>query len=147
MRRVLLVSALVVSVSVSVSACGGGGETAELEPAPSASPSQEAAGSESSPLVTAQDVAAAFEEAGLPMTDARDTSQNCASPEVCTSRVTTEDVSIYGFGSVEDAEAYMETAGEGWHQDGPIVLSYVTSGTPEELQPQYEEELAAVLAE
>lgn len=142
MRRALVLGALVLSVS----ACGGG-ETAELEPAPSASPSQEAAAPESSPVVTAQDVAAAFEEAGLPMTDARDTSGNCSTPEVCTSRVTTEDVSIYGFGSVEDAEAYMETAGEGWYQDGPIVLSYVTSGTPEEMQPQYEEELAAVLAE
>lgn len=140
MRRVLLAGVLVLSVS----ACGGGGGAAEPGPAPVASPSEEqdAPASESPVEVTAQDVATAFEEAGLPMTDARDTSENCSQPEVCTSRVTTEDVSIYGFDSVEDAEAFVETAGEGWYQDGPIVLSYATSGTPEELQPQYEEVLA-----
>ncbi|WP_017599212.1 hypothetical protein [Nocardiopsis lucentensis] len=97
--------------------------------------------------VTAQEVSEAFEEAGLPMTDARDNSDGCSTPEVCTSRITTEDVSVYGYDSVEDAQNYAETAGEGYHQNGPIVLGYVGADTPEDLQVQYEEALADLLAE
>lgn len=131
MRRVVVALAGVVLVS----GCGGGGD-AEQE-----------ATMEEPAMVTAQEVAEAFEEAGLPLTDARDTSEGCGDPAICTSRVTSEDVSVYGYDSVEDAEAYVDTAGEGWHQDGPIVLGYAPSETPEELQGRYEDELAKVVGQ
>lgn len=128
--------ALVGLVGVVLMVGCGGGDDAEQE-----------AAVEEPVVVMAQDVAEAFEEAGLPLTDSRDTSDGCPDPAVCTSRVTSEDVSIYGLDSAEAAAAYVGTAGEGWHADGPIVLGYTASETPEELQGQYEEELAGVVGE
>lgn len=52
---------------------------------------------------TAQDVLNAFQTAGLPTTDSRDNSHKCLDLE-CTTLITTEDVSIYEWPSVEKAE-------------------------------------------
>lgn len=52
---------------------------------------------------SAKDVLKAFQNADLPTTDSRDNSQNCIDLE-CTTLITTEDVSIYEWPSVEKAQ-------------------------------------------
>lgn len=52
---------------------------------------------------SAEDILKAFQDAGLPTTDSRDNSHNCISLE-CTTLITTEDVSIYEWPSVEKAQ-------------------------------------------
>lgn len=115
MRRLLLVPVVLVLLS----GCGGG-------------------------LVTAHDVGQAFQEEGLPLTDARDTSENCETSEVCATRITSEDVSIYGYWSESDAAAYAEACSD-CYQAGPIVLNYATSQTPEEYRADYERVLDEVV--
>ncbi|WP_068983671.1 hypothetical protein [Lysinibacillus xylanilyticus] len=52
---------------------------------------------------SAEDILKAFQDAGLPTTDSRDNSHNCVDLE-CTTLITTEDVSIYEWPSVEKAQ-------------------------------------------
>lgn len=52
---------------------------------------------------SAEDILKAFQNAGLPTTDSRDNSHNCIDLE-CTTLITTEDVSIYEWPSVEKAQ-------------------------------------------
>lgn len=102
------------------------------------------AGCASAPKVAAQDVANAFIEAGLPMANARDASDECGAPSVCTTRVASGDIVIYGYDSEAAAKDYAETLGAEHYQAGPIVLNY-GSPTPEEDRPRYEAVLNALL--
>lgn len=69
---------------------------------------------------SAEDILKAFQNAGLPTTDSRDNSQNCIDLE-CTTLITTEDVSIYEWPSVEKAQEVSATK-FGDAQVGTIII-------------------------
>lgn len=69
----------------------------------------------------AQNVLKAFQEAGLPTTDSRDNSHNCVKLE-CTTLITTEDVSIYEWPSVEKAAQIQNDYTFGDAQVGTIII-------------------------
>lgn len=69
----------------------------------------------------AQDILKAFQNAGLPTTDSRDNSHNCIKLE-CTTLITTEDVSIYEWPSVEKAKQIQDEYSFGSAQVGSIII-------------------------
>lgn len=75
---------------------------------------------QSSEKYSARDALKAFQNAGLPTTDSRDNSHNCVKLE-CTTLITTEDVSIYEWPSVEKAqEVHAKSFGDA--QVGTIII-------------------------
>ena len=70
---------------------------------------------------SAQTVLEAFQNAGLPTTDSRDNSHKCVELE-CTTLITTEDVSIYEWPSVEKAEQTQSEYTFGDAQAGTIII-------------------------
>lgn len=70
---------------------------------------------------SAQTILEAFQKAGLPTTDSRDNSHKCVDLE-CTTLITTEDVSIYEWPTVEKAEQTQNEYTFGDAQAGTIII-------------------------
>lgn len=96
--------------------------------------------SSSDPKPATDAVIAAFQEAGLPLPELRDTSPQCAeSLPGCVERITTENISVLAFDNEADAIAYAEGFGTDAFRRGLVVLSYAAAGTSEEDRAAYEQ--------
>ena len=75
-----------------------------------------------STTISSNDVYKAFENANLPLTDARDNSHNCDTLG-CVSLITTEDVSIYEWKTEEEAKQQFDSSiGDGSYSNGNIFV-------------------------
>jgi hypothetical protein len=130
--------ALLAAASLALTACGN---SATEDAASSPTTSADVSASADAFTTDAQTVVDEFAAAGLPVTDARDTSGgSCTSLPGCEQQVTTEDITVIRFASEAEAQAVAESYTEAYRR-GLIVLSYLAARTPEENRPQYEQVL------
>lgn len=87
----------------------------------------------------------AFQRSGLPTIASRITTRTCVEDVPgCVERVTTDSVSVLGFGTVKAARRYVRVFGRDARRNGATVVSYAAARTPNRLRPQYAAVLDAV---
>ena len=136
MKKLLLIPL----TALTVAGCTASVSSTPIEP--SQPPSAVAAPTTAPGALTAQDVAEAFAEEGLPATRPRDnTGANCLDLG-CAQLITTDDVSIYQFADLAAAKKMANVFDDGAHRDKLIVLQYVGARTSKADQKRYEKVLA-----
>lgn len=93
--------------------------------------------------LTAQAVADALRERGLPVSNDRDNSGNCASLG-CAQMITTDDVTVISWPNADSAKHYAEVFGDSVYPSGTLMLSYAAQRTPAAAQKQYKSALKEI---
>lgn len=86
-----------------------------------------------------------FQEAGLPVKNPRDTTRNCKYEIKCSSRITTDDISVIKFDDTKSAEAYSSVYKDDAYRLDEYVLSYAASRTPDDNRTRYESALQQLI--
>lgn len=84
-----------------------------------------------------ESVVRAFIKAGLPAANPRENTGGCVDLG-CSRLVTTDELSLYTFGTAKDRAAYVEAFGDDVAAVGPVVLSYAAARTPKTDRKRYE---------